>query len=277
MSSQYKKQIDKMIWSYSRVNSYDQCPSGWKLHYIDHEPQESSAFAEWGSLCHSIFEDYAKGNLMAYELGEAYQQRYYDYVHSEFPPIRGEPLCDRYYNRGFELFSSFEGFPECWEILGVELEVTLKIDGKTFTGFIDLLVRNKNTGRLIVVDHKSKSSFKDPDEQMHYALQLYLYAMWVYDTYKEYPETLLFNMFRVGETVEIQFSEQDMLKAEQWFTSTIERIYQDVDFWDKITLEYEAKNKDIRTYKNDDFFCKYLCGSRTSCGRSGLKGREELL
>ena len=43
----------------------------------------------------------------------------------------------------------------------------------TFIGFIDLIVKDKNTGRYIVVDHKSKSKFKDDKEKEEYEMQTF--------------------------------------------------------------------------------------------------------
>lgn len=263
-----------MVFSFSRVNSYSQCPYGWKLHYIDHLQQEGSGFADWGSLCHSIFEDYAKGKLADFELYEAYEERYPQYMKNDFPPARGMSLAERYYERGQDLFSHFIGFPENWEILGVEQEVAFEFSDYQFIGYIDLLVRDKNDGKLIVVDHKSKSAFKNSTEQAHYALQLYLYAYWVHLTYGEYPKSLLFNMFRVEKEVEIPFDEEEMKKALEWFVSTIQKIYEDEDFWDKIALEYEKSGKLLSAYRHDDYFCNALCGSRRYCPRSKFYQNE---
>lgn len=257
-----------MVWSFSRVNSYEQCPYGWKLHYLDHVEQAGSGFADWGSLCHSIFEDYEKGTLADFELLDAYDERYPQYMHNDFPPIRGKSMADRYYERGRELFASFEGFPDYWEILGVELKVEFEIEGRKFLGYIDLLVRDKRDGRLIVVDHKSKSEFKTPEEQAHYAIQLYLYAHWVYLNYGERPKELVFDMFRAGTIVTIPYCDEDQEAALSWFTGTIQTIYEDTDFWDQISMEYDAKNKPLSEFKKNNFFCNFLCGSKHFCSRS---------
>lgn len=259
-----------MTWSFSRINSYRNCALGWKLHYLDHVPQESSGFADWGSLCHSIFEDYAKGELAEYEVLDAYEKRYPEYIHGEFSPCKGKPLAERYYERGQELFLTFNGFPDNLEIIGVEQEVHLDINGRHFIGYIDLLARDKETGDLVVIDHKSKGNFKSEDEKQHYALQLYLYAQWVYEQYGKYPSRLVFNMFRVDDVVVVPFNAEDLERAKQWFTDTIDAIYQDEDFWDKISLEYDQQNKPISEYQCNDFFCRYLCGSRMYCKRSGF-------
>ena len=261
----YQSKLDHMIYSFSRLNSYDQCPYGWKLHYLDKRyPQEGSGFADWGSLCHSIFEDYEKGNLADYELLDAYEQRYPEYMKNDYPPIRGIPLADRYYDRGRELFANFEGFPENWQVLCVEEKVDFEVAGNFFTGFIDLLVRDKDDGKLIVVDHKSKSSFKNAEEQKHYALQLYLYAYWVHQKYNEWPKELVFDMFRVGDMIHIPFQQEDMNAALTWFIDTVDRIENDTDFWDKISMEYEKSGKPLSQFKHSDFFCNYLCAAENS-------------
>ena len=270
MTSPYKEQLDAMVWSYSRVNSYFTCPYMFKLTYLDRVEKAGSSFGEWGSLCHSIYEDYAKGDLAIYELGDAYDDRWKTYMLTDFPPSRGGVMASNYYTRGKELFDTFEGFPEHWEILAVEQEVSLTICGRQFVGYIDLLVRDKTDGRLIVVDHKSKSKFANAEELEHYTFQLYLYALWVYEAYGEYPKQLIFNMFRTGTEKTEPFTERGLKKAVDWFTSTIDAIYADVDFWDKIELSYEASNKPLSSFKNTDFFCNYICGCRGSCLRSHI-------
>ena len=257
-----------MVWSYSRVNSYYTCPYMFKLTYLDHASKTGSSFGEWGSLCHSIYEDYAKGNLAIYELGDTYDERWNEYMLTDFPPSRGGTMASNYYNRGKELFDTFEGFPEHWEILAVEQKAMLTIHGRQFVGYIDLLVRDKRDEKLIVIDHKSKSKFVNAEELEHYTFQLYLYALWVYETYGEYPKQLIFNMFRTGKEEVEPFTEHGLNKAIDWFTTTIDKIYTDVDFWDKIELSYEAANKPLSSFKNTDFFCNYICGCRSDCIRS---------
>lgn len=269
-SNPYKEQLDSMTWSFSRLNSYHQCPSGWKMQYLDKAEQLDSGFSDWGKLCHSIFEDYGKGILAEYELLDAYTIRYPEYMKGSFPPCRGTPMEEKYCERGKALFASFAGYPENWEILEVERELKIDIKGKKFIGYLDLLVRDKTDGRLILIDHKSKAEFKDENEKQHYAIQLYLYAIWVFEEYHEYPKELLFNMFRVGNQVTIPFNYDDFIAAQEWVCDTIKKIYSDTEFLDKIIIQYQKTGKEVSGYKNDDFFCKYLCGSRNYCVRSGL-------
>ena len=47
-----------MLWSFTRLNLYEQCPGAWKERYIDHKKELSSLAAMKGSLCHRIAERY---------------------------------------------------------------------------------------------------------------------------------------------------------------------------------------------------------------------------
>ena len=152
----------------------------------------------------------------------------------------------------------------------------LDIDGDIFIGFIDLIVKDKNTGRYIVVDHKSKSKFKNEEERDEYARQLYLYALYIKAEYGEFPSHLIFNMFRANDVVTIDFDEKKLEKAVFWFKNTIENIKKDNKFDDKITILFRQKKKPLKEFKKDDFFCNELCGVRSYCNRSRCykKNRE---
>lgn len=268
MDSPYRQQLDKMKWSYSRLHCYETCPASFKRLYLDHCNKSENAFAQFGSLCHSILEDYENGKLVEYELADEYNNRWNEYVTEDFPPSRWGSMGDKYYGKGSDYFAEFDGFPENWEIIGAEIDAEFDLDDIHVVGFLDLLVRDKSDGKLIVVDHKSKAGFKTEAEKREYAIQLYLYSVWVYNTYHEYPKELKFNMFREKEIVTIPFNHDDYLSAIQWAHDIVGRIYSDVDFWDKIELQYEKAGKEISEFNHNDFFCNNLCSCRRECGKS---------
>lgn len=272
--SPYKEALDNTTWSYSRIHSYTTCPAMFRYVYLEKKPKVENAFAEFGSFCHSILESYEKGELAEYELGDVYQEKYDENVTCDFPVTKWGSMGEKYYSKGLSYFETFEGFPENWELIGAEIDAEFCISNYNIVGFIDLLVRDKNDGKLIVVDHKSKAKFKNKDEQEEYAIQLYLYSKWVYENYGEYPKELVFNMFREQEMVVIPFNLEDYKKAIQWVIDTIQNIYNDFDFWDKIKLSCEKKGVNI-PYKNFDFFCNNLCSCRTSCNRTEYGDEHE--
>lgn len=270
--------LDDKTWSFSSVNSYENCPKCFYLSYLQDPPLEKdqNAFAQWGTLGHSLFERYVDGELELYELGETYQKEYDEAVTLRFPPNKYVDLNKSYHDKGKEYFETWEGFPDSWELVESEREIHLDIGGNTFIGFIDLIVKDKNTGRYIVVDHKSKSKFKNEEERDEYARQLYLYALYIKAEYGEFPSHLIFNMFRANDVVTIDFDEENLEKAVEWFKNTIKNIKKDNKFDDKITILWKAKGKKLKDFKKDDFFCNELCSVRSYCNRSRCykKNRE---
>ena len=75
-------------------------------------------------------------------------------------------------------------------------------------------------------------------------------------------------MFRAGEIIHIPFEEKDCEEAKKWFTDTIDKIYADDVFEDKISRYYYENFKDIESFSRNDFFCNELCGVREHCERS---------
>lgn len=206
---------------------------------------------------HYLLEHYFKGELEFFELSQIYIDEYHDKVKCTFPPNRYVNLNESYYKRGKEYLDNFDGdFDDC-EVLAVEQKVKLNINGRPFVGVIDLVLRAADG--IIIVDHKSKAKFKDKKELADYLRQLYLYSIWVKEHYGEYPVRLIFNMFRVGNKVVHDFVEDELIAATEWFISTIDSIYTDVDF----------------KAQPDDFFCDYLCGVRHHCSFSNDYDGEE--
>ena len=262
-----KFMLDDRVWSFSSVNCYENCPKCFYLSYLQDPPLEkvNNAFAQWGTLGHSLFERYTDGTLELYELGSTYEKEYYERVNLTFPPNKYVDLNESYHDKGLEYFESFNGFPDNWDLIDSEREIHLNINGNEFIGFIDLIVRDRNTNKYIIVDHKSKSKFKNDKEKAEYARQLYLYSLYIKKEFNEFPSHLIFNMFRADDTVTIEFNEQDFNDSIQWFTQTITKIKDDNTFTDKIGLQYAKKGKPLGEFKKDDFFCNHLCGVREHC------------
>ena len=213
------------------------------MRYIFGIHGKENAFAQCGSLAHSILERYAKGQLELYELADTFDKEFDDAVTMRFPHF----FCDlrkKYHDDIVVYFDHFNGFGK-YKILGVEDKFNVDIDDWTFTGIIDLLLEDPE-GNLVVLDHKSKAEFKSKKEMHKYARQLYLYAFYVETKYGKRPTKLVFNMFRKRNIVEIPFSEEDYQEALQWARDTVAAI--------RTETEYEP------TF--DDFFCENLCDFR---------------
>lgn len=237
-----------MVWSFSSVNNYANCPRCFYLTYKEKKSKVNNAFAQFGSFCHSLLERYFRGEAEFFELAQMYENEYNFNITIDFPEFKFGDLSTSYYEAGAEYFSSFEEWSE-YEVLGVEQKITLDIKGKSFIGFIDLILRDKSDGSIVIVDHKSKSKFKSKKEKEHYLLQLYLYSIYIREKYGEYPKLLKFNMFRQQNIITEIFDEKKLLQAINWFDFTTDMIESD-DSW---------------ACKRDDFFCHNLCGVRNHC------------
>ena len=246
--------LDGIRWSSSSVNSYHQCPKAFKLGYIDAAPRVDNAFSQWGSLIHSLLERYFKGKIEFFELSQLYRQEYDDKVKCSFPFAK---MDASYRSRGEEFCDNFEGDFEGYEVVAVEKKVKLDIDGRPFVGVIDLVIKSEDG--YIIVDHKSKASFKSKSEKEDYLKQLYLYSIYIQQEYGEPPKRLCFNMFRAGSKEWEDFDPEKQLRAREWFVNTIDQIYSDNSFEAHV----------------DSFFCNNLCGVRHQCNCSESYAREE--
>lgn len=259
--------LKRKRWSFSSINCFGECKKMFYLTYILHYKQKENAFALWGTYCHEILEAYYRGQLSMFELGDFYKQYYKMFVIKKFPKNKYRDLDVMYYEAGLKYFESFDDDFSEYEVVGIEQQINTKIGNYRFMGFIDLILKDKD-GNYIIVDHKSKSKFKDDNEKTHYALQLYLYSKYIYETYGKFPVELKFNMFRAGEVVSIPFDEKEYIKALHWAETTIDEIFEETDWIDMITTKCVAQDKDPNDRKYPDFFCSELCSVRSGCEMS---------
>ena len=76
ISDNKNDKLGNLVWSFSKVNTYNHCPHGFKLTYIDEKPKIDNAFAEYGSFVHSLLERYFNGEIEFFELSQMYENEY---------------------------------------------------------------------------------------------------------------------------------------------------------------------------------------------------------
>lgn len=242
------------IYSYSQLTSFDECPYSFYLQRVEHLPQKSNGFAEQGTLIHELIDLWAKKELTKDQLVSEYIRRYPDEVVTQFPRVlASKGYVEKTYEAGLRYFENFDEF-EDFEIIGTETQFKTELCGRPFVGVVDMVARDKATGELIVLDHKSKSlnSFKKNEDEM-YKQQL-LYSKYVYETYDVWPDVMMFNLFKEdGMRMSRPFSIEAYKEAEHWAG----------DIMDKIEsfemLDWLAQKS------SPDFFCQNLCNMRDHC------------
>ena len=264
--------IDLMRWSFSRINSFSNCKYEWMLKYIDDpEGNADSCYGQFGTLCHGILEDYAKGKLDILELPMVYEERFSEIMTEDFPRRGGKDFRSDYFDKGFDYFCNFEGFGEEYNIIGVERKVEFELDGYPFIGFIDLLLQHKETGEIVIVDHKSTTmKFKKDGSLSKTSLpkfedfkrQLYLYSIPILEEYGR-VDRLEWNLFKDQKYLSIDFDYKELEAAKEWALNEIHKIEQETE-WDA----------------NPDYtYCLYLCSKRRNgCPyKYQLPDREEFV
>lgn len=255
---------DDHVYSFTQLQGYDECKYAFYLKRIEKREEEATnAFAEKGSLIHSLLDEWAKGLLSKADMIEEYDRRYGEEVQTAWPRMM-KGYAQKAYQQGYEFLRDFDEFAG-YNIIAAEekynSEITLS-DGSTrpFVGIIDLIVREESTNDLIIFDHKSKGkqSFKKAEDEMY--MQLYMYAQYVHEKYGEWPAKLGFHLFnQEGLKVTRPFEMTEYERVMKWAANRIEQIEEA-----SIVDWLECKEK-------PDFYCWELCGYRKETCPLGIR------
>lgn len=250
--------IDLMVWSFSRLNSFGHCPHEWKMHYLCGQYGMGSAMAQFGSFVHHILEMYLKGELDLFELPIYYDDHYAENVTLSFPHNNYVDLADKYYHQGLEYFENFDWDLSDYDILGVEKEVRFEYQGYQFVGYIDVLLRDKRDGKLVICDHKSSTlkflkngniSKTDIAHFEEFKKQLLIYSHAVMQEYGEGSvKALQWNLFRLGKIYTIPWSKREYEEAMKWAVDTIAQIRAETEWRPAPSA----------------FYCRELCSQRNN-------------
>lgn len=253
---------DDHVYSYSQLQSFNECKYGFYLRRIEGlEEEQSNAFAERGSLIHSLLDQWAKGLLSKSDMIAEYDRRYGDEVQSAWPRMM-KGYTQKAYKDGYEFLKNFDEF-KGYEILLAEEKYNTEIelpDGskRPFVGVVDLVVKDESNNDLIIFDHKSKgkSSFKKAEDEMY--RQLYMYAQFVKEKYGKFPDKLGFHLFnQEGLKVTRPFDINEYERIMKWAADTIMDI-------ESATMIDWLECKEIPEGKTD-MYCTQLCGARKVC------------
>jgi hypothetical protein len=221
--------IDSMVWSFSRANSFHQCPYMWLLNYIYCVDKENNFFAEYGLFYHLILEKFFKNELEVYELLDYYQDHYVENVISAPPPYP-VGMADKYYNAGIEFFMNFDFDKNQYEVLYIEAEIPIQIDK------YNIIVKPNPT---------------DKKKLQEYMNQMNLYCKGIKESFGIQIDVINLWFVRIGRIHTETFDNKKCDESYQWFLDQIQKIGKET--------EWNATPQ--------DYFCNNLCGVRATCNK----------
>lgn len=142
----------------SEMKALAECPWFWKfIYHHGLEPIEPNQNFALGNEAHKYLEDWYRDGI-------------------EFPIHQMEAgglmqiMMAGYWNEVIQGGADSE-----WEVLEVESLIEAEIDGVHFRGLVDLKVRDKVTGQLFLVDHKTGKDFSlESSSRFNHQMRLYM-------------------------------------------------------------------------------------------------------
>lgn len=208
--------------SYSQLGVFLNCPLRWFKYYLCGEGEpDSTESTELGTAIHSSIEEYCAKLSEGYKwsLGEV-TGLVWDKLESrdiKFREDEDEVIIDQHMDMAKSLWIGDDGLGELLnhcDVLGQEIEFHLpfklpfevKCGGNIYTevdinGFIDLLLKDKDTGELIVVDHKTSKKIFDTDK-LYKDYQFPIYSLVILNMYGRLPSKCYYNFTRFNQLVE---------------------------------------------------------------------------
>lgn len=246
---------DDMVWSFSRLQTYVHCPYSFYLQYIEErKDRDDNFYSQNGSCVHKALEAYFKDKIKIEDVAN-----YYLDLTDGIAEMVSQPSMNSIMEKCVSYLAEMQPLDEKYDILAVEKELNFKLKDYKFIGFADLLLRNKETDDVILVDHKSANHFfgktgkvlkGSAENYEEYKKQMYLYAYGIAQTMNENVSKIVWHHFKDnGALTQIGFNQNDLDETLKWASDLIEQIKNDEEF----------------NYKKSFIRCHQLCDFRRSC------------
>lgn len=249
----YRPLIEDIVWSYSNIETFNDCRYRWFLKYISRYKSADKFYASYGLFMHTLLEKYYRGEMSKDEMLQTFLKDFSKEVKGRRPK---SSIVQKYIKCGAEYLKNFTPFE--YKTISVEEKINFNIDDDIkFVVRIDFIGQD-DEGEYVVIDNKSRdlkprSNRKKPtvkDKELDSMLrQLYVYAGAVKYKYGKFPKYLCFNCFKSGVFIKEEFDEEKYNETIDWVKSNVAEIKETEDF-----------------YPNKEYFsCRYICGMSHLC------------
>lgn len=208
--------------SYSRLDTYEMCPSKYFYTYIQKEDRVFGAAASMGNVLHEVLED-TVGDTLNYD-------HMIDLMHKHRDKYDPDHLIDnKLMNAGREMIGEFvdKHRDEHFDVIGKEKEFEVIIGSARIRGYIDLIVRDPD--KIHVVDYKSgrwEVSAKDTPKN----LQVGIYALATSLMFPDDPIYAELYYLRSGRRKGHLFTPDDMEEVYEVVLDKVNKIIDDRNF-----------------------------------------------
>jgi len=193
--------------SYSQYTIWANCPHQYKLNYIDKLGTSTSNInTVFGTSMHEVLQHYLtvfygvskkQANMLDLK-GMLLESLRTNFTKEQEKAPEGTIVCtkkelEEFYGDGIEILLWFEKHSDRlfskkgWELVGVEKTLNLKVkDNINFMGFIDVLLKHKDSGEYYIIDFKTSGRgwTKDMKKDKTKLNQLLLYKYFLAEQYK---------------------------------------------------------------------------------------------
>lgn len=256
----YKNELQNMVWSFSRLGTFENCKYEFYLNYIVNDNnvylREGNYFAEVGSFVHKIL-------AMIYERKLSSEEAVYYYVDNFYKEVNyttKKSIMDNTFKSCADFFLNSDfSWLDTYNVLGVEYETKFKIHTYNFIGYIDAFLGLKDDKTIILLDNKSsrypfgkngKIKANERNNFEKYKKQMYLYCYGIRNEFDVFPKEMTWLHFKdKGKFATIPFDKTEFDDTVLWAIDTIKKIENEKDFEPNINY----------------FYCKNLCAFRNSC------------
>lgn len=206
---QIKKDLGvSKLWSWSRVNSYMTDPYSYMLKYILKIPEDrnDSIYGISGNMCHSILEEFYKGNLNHQEMLEKYEEQLFEFnvmglLYDRSDKDKNEKIAKKYEDCIRHFFLNHK---KATDKPIIEPFILIKIGDEYFQGYVDFLHVEKRDGKnkIIITDWKTSSLYTGK-KLLENSGQLLLYAEGIHQkTSKPYEDIIIrFNFLKYVDVI----------------------------------------------------------------------------
>lgn len=218
------KKLTLTEFSYSRIDTYDMCPSKYFFSYIKREPRQFGEAAVLGNIIHSVLEDLVSNEkpLSIDEMKASYEVKKTDY---DPEGLISESLI----NAGTQIIEEFYDINQdkLFDVYDKEMSFNFIIGNYSIIGYIDRVdVIDNNVHIIDYKTGKREVAAKDVANN----LQLGIYALAASMAFPGKEITASLHYLRSGRVKSHAYSDQDLEDVKLMLLKKINKIMSDSNF-----------------------------------------------